>query len=143
MNSPRTATANYVLQHLLTVHTDGLGAARPPELHQLSPAQANNHVPSALDSTLQLDALLVFHNALYWPKAPARSTLRPAATDYSYYSNLVSSLGGAVLRPAEARDGARFEGLILRIQDQLGIDSRTQLGSRAGPQKAVNHPIAR
>ena len=64
MNSPRTATANYVLQHLLTVHTDALGAARPPELHQLSPAQANNHVPSALDSTLQLDALLVFHNAL-------------------------------------------------------------------------------
>jgi len=26
MNSPKTATANYVLQHLLTVHTDGLGA---------------------------------------------------------------------------------------------------------------------
>ncbi len=62
-------------------------------------AQSEKHVTAALDKTLQLDALLVFHSALCLAQASGQIDATEAATDYSYYSNLVFTLGGAVLPP--------------------------------------------
>lgn len=60
---------------------------------------AGKEITSAFATTLKLDALLVFHNALC--KAVAADEINPTkeANEYSYYSNLVSSLGGMVLPP--------------------------------------------
>jgi hypothetical protein len=60
---------------------------------------AGKEITSSLATTLQLDALLVYHNALC--NAVADNEINPskAAVDYAYYANLVSSLSGTVLPP--------------------------------------------
>jgi hypothetical protein len=62
-------------------------------------AQAEKHLTSAFDDTLQLDALLVFHNALCLAISAGQINAQTAANDYTYYSDLVSTLGGTVLPP--------------------------------------------
>jgi hypothetical protein len=56
-------------------------------------------ITSVLAKTLKLDALLVYHNALCTAAAIHEISPTQAADDYSYYSSLVSSLGGTVLPP--------------------------------------------
>jgi hypothetical protein len=60
---------------------------------------AGKEITSSLATTLQLDALLVFHNALCLAVSSGQISAQMAASDYAYYSDLVSSLGGAVLPP--------------------------------------------
>lgn len=61
---------------------------------------AGKKITSALATTLQLDALLVYHNALCNAVADNKINPSKAALDYAYYANLVSSLGGTVLPPS-------------------------------------------
>jgi len=56
-------------------------------------------ITSALATTLQLDALLVFHNALCLALSASEINGQLAATDYTYYRDLETSLGGTVLPP--------------------------------------------
>jgi hypothetical protein len=56
-------------------------------------------ITSALATTLQLDALLVFHNALCLALSAGEINAQLAATDYTYYRDLETSLGGTVLPP--------------------------------------------
>jgi hypothetical protein len=60
---------------------------------------AGKEITSSLAKTLQLDALLVYHNALCKGLAAGEISAAKAANDYAYYSSLVSSLGGTVLPP--------------------------------------------
>jgi hypothetical protein len=60
---------------------------------------AGKEITSALATTLQLDALLVFHNALCLANSTGQIDAQSAATEYTYYSTLVTSLGGTVLPP--------------------------------------------
>jgi len=62
-------------------------------------AQAGKHVTTTLATTLQLDALLVYHNALCLAVTSGQIDAATASADYSFYSSLVSSLGGTVLPP--------------------------------------------
>jgi len=62
-------------------------------------AQSGKHVTPALATTLQLDALLVYHNALCLAVAAAQIDAATAGADYTFYSNLEASLGGTVLPP--------------------------------------------
>ncbi len=62
-------------------------------------AQAGKHVTTSLATTLQLDALLVYHNALCLAVTSGQIDAATASADYSFYSSLVSSLGGTVLPP--------------------------------------------
>src|SRR5713101_5086635 len=62
-------------------------------------AQSGKHVTPALATTLQLDALLVYHNALCLAVGAAQIDAATASADYTFYSNLESSLGGTVLPP--------------------------------------------
>jgi hypothetical protein len=63
-----------------------------------TPAQGKE-ITAAMATTLKLDALLVYHNALCKGIVAAQIGPTAAANDYTYYSNLVSSLGGTVLPP--------------------------------------------
>lgn len=56
-------------------------------------------ITSALATTLQLDALLVYHNALCLAISAGQISATKAANDYAYYSDLETSLGGTVLAP--------------------------------------------
>ncbi len=60
---------------------------------------AGKEITSSLATKLQLDALLVYHNALCNAVACNEISPSAAAFDYIYYSDLVSSLGGTVLPP--------------------------------------------
>jgi hypothetical protein len=60
---------------------------------------AGKEITSALATTLQLDALLVYHNALCLALGAGQINATIAATDYTYYSDLETSLGGTVLPP--------------------------------------------
>jgi hypothetical protein len=60
---------------------------------------AGMEITGALATTLQLDALLVYHNALCLALNAGQINATTAATDYAYYSNLEGSLGGTVLPP--------------------------------------------
>jgi hypothetical protein len=60
---------------------------------------AGKEITSAVATTLQLDALLVYHNALCKAVADDKISATAAALDYVYYSDLVRSLGGRVLLP--------------------------------------------
>ena len=56
-------------------------------------------ITSSLAHTLELDAMLVYHNALCKGVGLGQIGVTPASNDYAYYSGLVSSLGGTVLPP--------------------------------------------
>jgi hypothetical protein len=60
---------------------------------------AGKEITSALAKTLELDALLVFHNALCKGIAAGEIGTTKATNEYAYYSSLVNSLGGTVLPP--------------------------------------------
>ncbi len=60
-------------------------------------AQTGVHVTAALASQLELDALLVLHDALCLGVAAGQINPTAAANVYAYYSNLVTLLGGIVL----------------------------------------------
>jgi len=60
---------------------------------------SDKEITSALATTLQLDALLVYHNALCLGLSAGQISATAAANDYTYYSNLETSLGGTVLGP--------------------------------------------
>src|SRR6266571_4782772 len=62
-------------------------------------AQTGKHITPALSTTLQLDALLVFHSALCKAKAAGQLNAARVAADYAYYSGLVTSLGGTPKPP--------------------------------------------
>ena len=62
-------------------------------------AQEGKHVTPALAATLQLDAMLVFHAELCNAIVAGQVNAATATADYSFYSGLVSSLGGTVLPP--------------------------------------------
>jgi hypothetical protein len=57
------------------------------------------HLTPVTAQTFQLDALLVYHNALCLALANGQIDATIAAIDYNFYSALVSSLGGTVLPP--------------------------------------------
>jgi hypothetical protein len=63
---------------------------QPTSGKKLSPATAK---------TFELDASLVYHNALCLARAATQITAATASADYTYYTTLVSSLGGSVLPP--------------------------------------------
>jgi hypothetical protein len=60
---------------------------------------AGKEIANSLATTFQLDALLVYHNALCSAHADSEISPSRAALDYAYYANLVSNLGGTVLPP--------------------------------------------
>jgi hypothetical protein len=60
---------------------------------------AGKEIASPLATTLQLDALLVYDNALCLAVSAGQINTTSAATDYAYYARLVNSLGGTVLPP--------------------------------------------
>jgi hypothetical protein len=60
---------------------------------------AGKKITSSLATTLQLDALLVFHNALCLGVSAGQINPQAASKDYTYYANLATSLGGTVLPP--------------------------------------------
>jgi hypothetical protein len=62
-------------------------------------AQSGTKVTTSTARTFQLDALLVYHNALCLAGAAGQIIPATAAADYTFYSNLVASLGGTVLPP--------------------------------------------
>ena len=62
-------------------------------------AQSGKKLTPAFAVTLQLDALLVYHNMLCLAINAGQINAKTASSAYSYYSNLVSSLGGTVLPP--------------------------------------------
>jgi hypothetical protein len=62
-------------------------------------AQAGKHVTPALGATLQLDALLVYHDAICQALGLAQIDAATAAADYVFYSALESILGGTILPP--------------------------------------------
>ncbi len=62
-------------------------------------AQSGKHVTPALAATLQLDALLVYQQALCQAVGAGQIDAATANADYVYYSGLVLSLGGTVLPP--------------------------------------------
>jgi len=62
-------------------------------------AQSGKKLTSAFARTLELDALLVYHNMLCRAIDAGQISATTASRDYAYYSNLVSSLGGTVLPP--------------------------------------------
>jgi hypothetical protein len=66
---------------------------------QCCTTSAGKEITSALATTLQLDALLVFHNALCLAISTGQIDAQSAATEYTYYSALVTSLGGTALPP--------------------------------------------
>jgi hypothetical protein len=61
--------------------------------------QSGKHLTPSTAQTFQLDALLVYHNALCLALANGQIDAAMAAMDYTYYSTLVASLGGTVLPP--------------------------------------------
>jgi hypothetical protein len=62
-------------------------------------AQSGKQVTTSMAQTFQLDALLVYHNALCLAGAAGQITPATAAADYTFYSTLVARLGGTVLPP--------------------------------------------
>lgn len=66
---------------------------------QCCTTSAGKTITSSLATTLQLDALLVFHNALCLALSAGQINAQLAATDYTYYRDLETSLGGMVLPP--------------------------------------------
>src|SRR5581483_2822173 len=62
-------------------------------------AQSGKKVTPALAAVLQLDALLVYHDALCLAVGAGQIDAATAAGDYAYYSSLESLLGGVVLPP--------------------------------------------
>jgi hypothetical protein len=66
---------------------------------QCCTTHAGKEITSSLATTLQLDALLVFHNALCLALSAGQSNAQLAATDYAYCRDLETSLGGTVLPP--------------------------------------------
>ena len=62
-------------------------------------AQSGKHLTPALATTLQLDALLVYHDALCLAVGAAQIDAATASADYSFYSSLELRLGGTVLPP--------------------------------------------
>jgi len=60
---------------------------------------AGKEITSTLATTLQLDALLVYHNALCLGIGAAQINAKPAAIDYGYYAGVVTSLGATALPP--------------------------------------------
>lgn len=62
-------------------------------------AQSGKHLTTSTAQTFQLDALLVYHNALCLAVTAGQITPATAAADYSFYRTLVASLGGTVLPP--------------------------------------------
>jgi hypothetical protein len=62
-------------------------------------AQTGKEITSSLSTTLQLDAMLVYHNALCKGLALGQINPVPGTNDYTFYSGLVASLGGTVLPP--------------------------------------------
>jgi len=62
-------------------------------------AQAGKKLSTAFAAKLELDALLVYHNMLCLAINAGQISATTASRDYTYYRNLVSSLGGTVLPP--------------------------------------------
>lgn len=62
-------------------------------------AQTGQKITAALSTTLQLDAMLVYHNALCKGKAAGQIGSSMATNDYAFYAGLVTGLGGTVLAP--------------------------------------------
>jgi hypothetical protein len=60
-------------------------------------AQSGKKVTTSTAQTFQLDALLVYHNALCLAGAAGQITPATANADYAFYSGLVARLGGTVL----------------------------------------------
>ena len=60
---------------------------------------APERLTSATAKTFQLDASLVYHNALCLALSAGQISVATEAADYTYYSALVTSLGGVVLPP--------------------------------------------
>lgn len=67
-------------------------------------AQRGKKVAPAAATTLDLDALLVYHSALCSGVAVGQLSAAQASNDYSYYADLVTTLGGTML-PACASAG--------------------------------------
>lgn len=61
--------------------------------------QPGKHLTTSTAQTFQLDALLVYHNALCLAVTAGQINSATAAADYTFYSGLVASLGGTVLPP--------------------------------------------
>jgi hypothetical protein len=62
-------------------------------------AQTGKEIIASLSTTLQLDAMLVYHTALCKGMAAGQIGAVAAGNDYTLYKGLVSSLGGTVLPP--------------------------------------------
>jgi hypothetical protein len=62
-------------------------------------AQSGKQITTELATTLQLDALLVYHSVLCMAISAGQINTRTANADYAYYRNLITSLGGTVLPP--------------------------------------------
>lgn len=62
-------------------------------------AQSGKAFTTATATTLELDALLIYHDQLCLAQAAGQVNAATAAADYSYYSSTVISLGGTPLSP--------------------------------------------
>jgi hypothetical protein len=62
-------------------------------------AQSGKAFTTATATTLELDALLIYHDQLCLAQAAGQINPATAAADYSYYSSTVISLGGTPLSP--------------------------------------------
>jgi len=62
-------------------------------------AQTGKHITPATSKTLQLDALLVFHNALCLAQSANQLTAAQAAGEQAYYGGSVTTLGGVPKPP--------------------------------------------
>jgi hypothetical protein len=78
-------------------HTAALGDLRAFVEHVA--AQSGHHVDPALARTLELDALLAYHEQLCAALDAAQITVRLAANDYRWYAARVTALGGTPLPP--------------------------------------------
>lgn len=97
--------ANAFTQQFAAVQADMSGQHYAQALSDLQSfishvqAQSGKKVTTSTAQTFQLDALLVYHNALCLAASAGQITQATAAADYTFYSALVESLGGTVLPP--------------------------------------------
>jgi hypothetical protein len=97
--------ANALTQKFAAVQSSMGSQKYEPALGQLGAfvnlvqAQTGKSITPPLSTTLQLDAMLVYHNALCKGVALGQIGTTAKNKDYKYYADLVSSLGGALLPP--------------------------------------------